>query len=57
MTVINLAHVILARVGARRHAFAIQRALGAGSGRLFLATLLDTVALALPSAVLVCLLP
>lgn len=52
MTVANLAHVIIARVGERRHEFAIQRALGAGSGRLFVATLLDAVALAVPSAVL-----
>lgn len=52
ITVLNLAHVAVARVAERRHAFAIQRALGARSSRLFLSVLMDALALVLPSALL-----
>lgn len=52
ITVANLAHVVVARVAERRHAFSIQRALGARSGRLFLGVLMDALALVLPSALL-----
>lgn len=52
ITVANLAHVVVARVAERRHAFSIQRALGAGSVLLFLSVLMDALALLLPSALL-----
>lgn len=52
ITVANLVHVIVARVAERRHAFSIQRALGARSGRLFLSVLMDALALVIPSALL-----
>ena len=52
ITVANLAHVVVARVAERGHAFSIQRALGAGSVRLFLSVLMDALALVLPSALL-----
>lgn len=52
ITLTNSAHVIVARVAERRHEFSIQRALGARSPRLFLAVLVDTLALLLPAGVL-----
>ncbi|MBE5316685.1 MAG: ABC transporter permease [Xanthomonadales bacterium] len=52
ITVANLAHVVVARVAERWHAFSIQRALGARSARLFLSVLMDALALLLPSALL-----
>lgn len=52
ITVANLAHVVVARVVERGHAFSIERALGARSRHLWLAVFVDTLALLLPSSLL-----
>ncbi len=52
ITVVNLAHIVVARAAQRRHAFSIQRALGARSSHVFQALLVDTLALILPAALL-----